>query len=225
MLLKQLALYARVFDAAHFFLPSIPMLHRGAWYMAGAAMPRGARLSLLRASLALTARFACPETRRATCYLSNEWPDLSSRCAVVRSPMLTHNLWRFPSRRTGTYHPVPIAKTHGFIRRFPQVASILGMPPTCPNSSAPGKSSSRGCTGAGTWTRTVRPFQADRSFCRIKIRRTLRRDALRGLLGYTGRRRLCPVIDCSTLMLRFMPHITAAPTRARHLPMTSEVYT
>ena len=98
-------------------------------------------LSLLRASLA---RIVAPETRRATCYFRSEWPKLFLVDAARwgYSPILTPNLWRFQSRRTETYHRSRIAITHGFIRRFSQVASSLGMPPTCPDSAAYGVTSS-----------------------------------------------------------------------------------
>jgi len=101
----RLALYARVFDAAHFFLPSIPMLHRSTLYMAGAAMPRGARLSLLRASLA---RIVDPESiwglsgfpLKPLGKTQHCVPDVHIISAVAA--FRHHNLWRAPSRRTGT---------------------------------------------------------------------------------------------------------------------------
>ena len=159
--------------------------------------------SLLRASLA-------PETHRATSYFRSEWPKLFLVDAARwgYSPILTPNLWRFQSRRTETYHRSRIAITHGFIRRFSQVASSLGMPPTCPDPVAPGVCPLRGHG----------PINAPR-------------QRSPGLLGYTGRRRLCPVIGCSGLVMRFMPRTMATPTKRgtllchRHLTATSEVYT
>jgi len=188
----RLALYARVFDAAHFFLPSIPMLHRSTLYMAGAAMPRGARLSLLRASLA-------PETRRATCYLSSERPNLFSSAPCAQSDLNT-NLYG-ESRDAPRLIPVPACNPHGAIRRS-QVASILGMPPTCPDPVAPGVCPLRGHG----------PINAPR-------------QRSPGLLGYTGRRRLCPVIGCSWLVLKPVFRTTAAPAKARRIAPTTEVYT
>jgi len=178
-------------------------------------------LSLLRASLA---RIVAPETRRATCYFRSEWPKLflvdAARWGYSR--ILTHNLWRFPSRRTETYHRSRIAKTHGFIRRFSQVASSLGMPPTCPDSAAYGVTSS--------WEGTQPDSQAPHPLGWAGPINAPRQRSP-GLLGYTGRRRLCPVIGCSGLVMRFMPRTMATPTKRgtllchRHLTATSEVYT
>jgi len=188
-----LALYARIFDAARFFLPSIPGLHRSTLYMAGAAMPRGARLSLLRASLARK------QVRPLATYAAS-----GPSCLVVRAVAqsdLNTNLYGesrdAPRPTTG----VSACNPHGAIRRS-QVASILGMPPTCPDPVAPGVCPPRGHG----------PINAPR-------------QRSPGLLGYTGRRRLCPVIGCSWLVLKPVFRTTATPTKARRIAPTSGVYT